>query len=99
MSATPWPCPWCGRSGNRRALTIGEELRRAPLNFIHSAISGAYNLAFNPKVFIDALMTPTVDTRCDACSKIVQACPNCDRPYRWINAGSLQCLNCSTAFM
>jgi hypothetical protein len=94
-----WPCPYCDRSEGYRNLTVGEELKRVPANFFHTAISGVYNLVYNPRVFVAALMTPTGDSRCVGCSKVVRICPNCDKSYRWINAGTLECTNCQTAFM
>lgn len=97
------PCPWaptCTSTAGYRSLTTAEDLRHTPIAVAHTFVSGLYNLR-HPKVYLDALMTPTRDLRCVGCGRLVRVCPKCDSVYRWINGGMMTCERegCGTSFM
>lgn len=93
------PCPYCSSPTGYRHLTSREELARVPANFARTAVTGAYNLVRNPRLFVSALTTPTAEFKCRNCEQIVRICPNCDKPYRSATAAMLTCTECENGFM
>jgi uncharacterized Zn-finger protein len=100
--AAAQPCPWtnCAGTAGYRRLTGTEEFKRTHIVLAHTFVSGFYNLR-RPRVYVEALLTPTKDLRCVSCDNLVRVCPKCDAVYRWINGGMMTCERegCGTSFM